>query len=161
ELAVFFGPAVFHRLLAAGDRETILGHVAGDDAARRDIGTIAHRHRCYERGIRSDKDVGPNLGVMLLKAVIVAGDGAGADIAARPHARIADIGEMIDLGALADPRLLHFDEITDMGIVTDLGPGPQPCEGTDAHAVGDFGTFDMREAHDLDIVANDDVRADD
>ena len=42
----------------------------------------------------------------------------------RPDARVADIGQVIGLGALADGRLLDLDEIADMGIAPDFGAGP-------------------------------------
>jgi hypothetical protein len=51
---------------------------------------------------------------VLHHAVVVAGHGARADIRARAELRIADIAEVIDLGALADGRGLDLDEIADL-----------------------------------------------
>ena len=64
-----------------------------------DIGAVADRHRRDQRRIRADEDAGADLGAVLGEAVIVAGDGAGADIGFGADAGIADIGEMVGLGA--------------------------------------------------------------
>ncbi len=78
---------------------------------------------------------------MLVEAVIVAGDGAGADISARADAGIADISEMVNLGALADLGLLDLDEIADMGVLGEGGAGPQPRERPDRRARADARTL--------------------
>ena len=51
---------------------------------------------------------------MLVEAVVVAGDGAGADIGAGADLGVADIGQMIDLGAGVDQRRLGLDEVADL-----------------------------------------------
>ena len=66
---------------------------------------------------------------MLGEAVIVAGDGAGADIGARADARVADIGEVVDLGAFGDVGLLDLDEIADMGLGPRAAPGRSRANG--------------------------------
>ena len=50
----------------------------------------------------------------LARAVVIAGDGAGADIGAGADAGVADIGEVIGLGAGLDHGLLDLDEIADV-----------------------------------------------
>ena len=102
---------------ATRQRQSIGRDVLGDDAARSDIGALADLDRRDERGVGADEGVGADLGAMLGEAVIVAGDGAGADVSARADAGIADIGEMVNLGALADLGLLDLDEIADMRVL--------------------------------------------
>ena len=79
---------------------------------------------------------------MLVEAVIVAGDRAGADIGARADARIADISEMIDLGALGDLGLLDLDEIADVRALGEVCAGPQPRERADGRVIADAGAFE-------------------
>ena len=52
-------------------------------------------------------------------------------------AGIADISEVVDLGALADLRLLDLDEIADMGVLGEVGAGPEPRERPDRRAGAD------------------------
>ena len=115
-LADLCGPAGTLLLRAARERQRIGRDVLGDDAARSDIGALADLDRRHQRRVRADKGAGADLGAMLVEAVIVAGDGAGADISARADAGVADISEMVNLGALADLGLLDLDEIADMGV---------------------------------------------
>ena len=68
------------------------GDVLGDDRARRDDGAVADRHRRDEGGVRADEGALADLGAVLEEAVVVAGDGAGADVAPRPDAGVADVG---------------------------------------------------------------------
>ncbi len=74
---------------------------------------------------------------MLVEAVIVAGDGTGADVSARADAGVADIGEMVNLGALADLGLLDLDEVADMGVGGEARAGSKPRKRTDRRARAD------------------------
>ena len=61
---------------------------------------------------------------------------------------------MIHLGARAERRLLYFDEITDLGLLTNLCAGPEPSEGTD-HGFGRDGcALDVAERLDRCPVGN-------
>ncbi len=122
---------------ASGERQRIGGDVLGDDAAGTDIGALADLDRRHQRGVGADKGACPDLGPMLVEAVIVAGDGAGADVSARADARVADISEMVNLGALADLGLLDLDEVADMGVRGERSAGPEPRERTDDRALAD------------------------
>jgi hypothetical protein len=75
-----------------------------------------------------------------------------APIGLGPHFGIADIGQVIGLGALADHRLLDFHEIADVGVFADFGTGPQPGVGADAGTRLNGGAFDMAESVNFDIV---------
>ena len=124
-------------------------HVLGDDAARADDSAVADLHRRDQRGVRADERARADIGVVLVEAVVIAGDGARADIRARADARIADIGEVVGLGALFDRGVLHLDEIADMRTFADLRAGTQPRIGPDDRAAADFGAFQMREGADF------------
>ena len=60
-----------------------------------------------------------DLGLVLLLAVVVAGDGAGADVGFRADRRIAEIRQVIRLRALAHRGLLELDEVADVRILAD------------------------------------------
>ncbi len=62
---------------------------------------------------------------MLGGAVIVAGDRSGTDISALSDSGIADIGEMVDLGAGFDRGVFDLDKITDAAAGGEAGTGAQ------------------------------------
>src|SRR5690606_3787798 len=90
-------PAWLLELLRAFDGERIGRDILCDNAAGARIGAIADFHRRDERRVRADERARADIGEMLAEAVIIAGDGARADIRMRADARIADIREVIDL----------------------------------------------------------------
>ena len=92
-------PAGFRLLAAARHRKRVRLDRFGDDRARGDIGSVANRDRGDEGRVRADEGAGADVGLVLGEAVVIAGDGSRADVGVRPDSRIADIGQMIDLGA--------------------------------------------------------------
>src|SRR5882757_9028599 len=103
-LAVSLGPAFTVSLRAALDRHRIVGHVFRDHRARADIGAVADLYRRHQRGIGADEGAGADRGLVFGKAIIIASDGAGADVALGADMGVADIGEMIDLDARFERR---------------------------------------------------------
>ena len=140
----FAGPARLVLLAAAGDRQRVGRHVLGDDAARGDIGAVADRHRRDQRAVRADEGARADLGVVLVEAVVVAGDRAGADVGARADMRVADIGRG---GWPWRPRrssaFLTSTKLPMCAFGADLRAGPQPRERPDDRAGGDRRALDM------------------
>ncbi len=62
---------------------------------------------------------------MFGKPIVIAGDGSGADIGAGADSGIADIGQVVDLGAGLDGRGLGLDEIADPRRFADIGAGAE------------------------------------
>ena len=87
-------------LLAALHRQGPGRHVAGDHRPGSGGGVVADLHRGHQHGVRPDEHPVADDGAVLLPPVVVAGDGAGADVAVLPDDRVADVGEM---GHLAPP----------------------------------------------------------
>src|SRR4051812_45813980 len=77
-------PAWLFSLHAARDRQRVGADIVGDHRSRRGDGAMADLHRRHQGGIGADKGARADLGVRLGEAVIVAGDGARADIGAFP-----------------------------------------------------------------------------
>src|SRR6185437_13294383 len=110
---------------------------------------------------RADEDVAPDLGAVLRKPIVIAGDGAGADIGALADRRIAEIGEVVRLDAGRERRVLHLDEIADMDAFAQGRTGPEPRERPDDRVIADFGAREMAEGRDLDPLAHRDLGSED
>src|SRR5690606_27640572 len=148
-------------LAAAGNRQSVGLNVLRHHAAGGDHGAVTDLHRRHQGRIRADEGAGADIGVILAETVVVAGDRAGADIGFGTDAGIADIGQVIDLGAGLDARLLHLDEIADMRLRPDLGARTQPRVRADRGAGLNARADDVAVAQDGDIVADRDARAED
>src|SRR5688572_856994 len=92
-------PAFDIPLLAGADRQRPRRHVFPEGRACPDVGAAAHRQRRDQLRIAADE--GPILddGLMLLLAVVVAGDRACPDVDVGPNRRVAKVGEVVGLGA--------------------------------------------------------------
>src|SRR5262249_12672598 len=80
-----------------------------------------------------------------VKAVVIARDRAGADIGARSHLAVADVGEVIGFGSDAEPSSFNLDEIADMHLFFKDRSRPQPRERTTERDRSDRGALEMRE----------------
>ena len=138
---------------AARDRQRIRRHVAGDDAAGGDDRAVADRDRRHQRRVRADKRALADNRAELVKAVVIAGDRAGADIGAGADVAVAEIGEVVGLGPGAEPGRLDLDEIADMHVALEHRAGTQPRVRADDRALGDRRAVEMRERADADVVA--------
>ena len=65
-----------------------------------DDGSVADRHRGHELDVRADEDARRRCRVVLGEAVVVAGDDAGADVRLLADRAVAEVGEVVRLGAL-------------------------------------------------------------
>src|SRR5690606_29196037 len=85
-------PALERLLPRAGDAELVGRRVLADHRAGADGRVPADGHRRHQRRIGADEGAILDGGDELVDAVVVAGDGAGADIDAAADHRIAEIG---------------------------------------------------------------------
>src|SRR5690606_2420419 len=102
------------------------------------------------RGIGPDKGVVTDDRLFLVHPVIVAGDGPCPDIGARADLGVAEIAQMARLGALTDPRLLHFNEVPEMHVGPEFRATTNAGEGTNAAALADHHILDVAKGPDLD-----------
>lgn len=75
----------------------------------------------------------------LVAAVVIAGDGARADIGARADMGVTEVGQMVGFGALAELRLFEFHEVAHVGIGSEISSGAQAGIGTDQRAARNMG----------------------
>ena len=80
------------------------------------VGAVAHRDRGDQRTVRADEGARADPSAVFAEAVIVHENRPGADIAAAANVGVAEIGQVIGLGALPHDRGLELDEVADMGI---------------------------------------------
>src|SRR6185369_4876450 len=115
-----------------------------------------HGNRRHQLDVRPDEDVVLDHGAMLVYAVVVAGNGAGANIHVAADARVAHVGEMVGFRTDADVGGFDFDEIADMHVGGKCGAGTDARVRTDTAVLADRGVIDQRER--LDARAGADVR---
>ena len=125
------------------------GHVLGDHAAGGDDGAVADRHRRDQRGVGADERARADRRAMLVVAVVVAGDRPGADVRLGADLRVAEIRQVVRLGARAEFRGLHLDEVADMHLLAELGAGAQPGVRPDDAVRADDAAFQVTERPDL------------
>src|SRR5512144_1741854 len=94
--------ALDHPLLRTLDGERPGWDVRRDHGSRTRHGSLAQLHRRHEHRIRTHPRIVPDLRPVLAVAVVVDRDGAGTDVGPPPHLRVADVGQVWDLPALAD-----------------------------------------------------------
>src|SRR5262249_1974706 len=82
-------PALFIQLAGAAEGERFGRNGGGDGAAGGDIGLVAEFGGGYQSRISSEEGVRTDFGFMLFLAVVVAGDGARADVGFRADFGIA------------------------------------------------------------------------
>src|SRR5258708_35889870 len=100
-------PGRDRHLLRAREGELPGRRVLVDRRARADVRAPRDAHGRDQGRIRADEALVLDHRAVLGDAVVVAGDGSGADIHARADLRIADIGEVVRLRARADAARLH------------------------------------------------------
>ncbi len=71
------------------------------------------------------------MGLGFVEAVVVAEDRPGPDVGLLAHRPVAEIGQVVGLGAPAHLDLLDLDEVADVGLLADVGARPQPRIGPD------------------------------
>src|SRR5678815_5469876 len=87
-------PGGHGHLARARHGELVRRRVLADRRARADVGAARNAHRCDQRGVGADEAVVLDDGAALGGAVVVARDGARADVYLGPDVGIADVAEM-------------------------------------------------------------------
>ena len=171
---LFFGNVGFHLglcpalqigLALPGDAQRLCGHVLGDGAAGGGVGTIAHLHGGHKVRVAADEAVIADLGAELILAVVVAGDGAAAEVAVLAHIAVADVGQVAHRVAPGKVGVLGLHVCTQMHAVVGDGVHPHMGEGADVVVRADVAAVYLTgvdgAALVYDAVLNEGVGADD
>ncbi len=89
---------------------------------------------------------------MLLDAVVVAGDGSGADVDSGADFGVAEIGQVVGLRSLAELDLLGLDKVADVRAFSDVAAGTQMGIGSEDGAGADVGFFQNAAGANEDAV---------
>ena len=158
-VALDAGPLGFVDLPSAANGESVFGNIVGDARRCANVRAFAEFHRGHESGIAADEDAILDHRLVLVNAVVVAGDGAGADVHFLADYGITKIGEVIGFGAAAKLRLLQLDEVADVGSGGDFIAGTKMREGTETNFLVNAGV--LENAVGLDNGASADLAVDD
>src|SRR3954468_6719203 len=132
-------PRGYGHLPRAGHGELVRRRVLADRRARADVGAARNAHRGDQRGVRADEAVVLDDGAALGGTVVVAGNGARADVHLGSDVGIADIAEMVRLRAFAWAPPLAPKELAEVALVAEAVARPQPPVGPQAAGPADFG----------------------
>src|SRR4029077_4482959 len=170
--ALLLRPAFPRPFLAFIENQRAGGNVMTNRRCSGDVNVIAQRDRRNQRGIASDLHSIANFGSVLLKPVVIAGNGPGADIAVPPDRHVSEIGKMVGLCPFAELRFFGLDKIPDVHIWTKSSSRPKVGKRPDdsamidpaarkhhrefqMHLVADLGIREIRTAVDLAPFAHD------
>src|SRR5437667_7733606 len=124
-------PARLNHLSGPPERQRVRRDILRHDRARRDHGPAPDRDRRHQGHVAADEGVFPDHRPVLVVPVIVARDGARTDIDAAADLRVAEVAQVVGLGARAQLRLLQFHEIPHLRPALDDRPRPQVRERAD------------------------------
>src|SRR5712671_4342480 len=107
------------------------GDIICDDRTRRNPSIVANVHRCTKRIVDTGPDVAPDpCPTFRLSRLVreICSDVAGGDVRVLSDLGIPNVGEMRDLRAGSDLRLLDLDEGSDLCSLPEVGSGPDVRE---------------------------------
>src|SRR5256885_866046 len=107
-------PARNRNLLHAGEGQLPRRGVLGERGSGAECRAPAYARRRDELGVRAYENVVLDDGAVLVRSVVVAHDRAGADVDVSAHLAVADIREVIRLGACAYATRLDLHEVADV-----------------------------------------------
>lgn len=136
-------PAVEVGLTLPGDAKSLRGDVLGDGAAGGGVGPVADGDGGDKVGVAADEAVVADLSAELVLAVVVAGDGAAAEVAVLAHVAVADVGQVADGIAPGEVGVLCLDISAQMHTVAGDGVDAHMGEGTDIVVGAEVAAVDL------------------
>ena len=137
-------PAFDIGLARTRDSQRAVRHILGDRRARCGEYAVAQRNRRDQIGVAADEAIVPDDGLALHIAIIVDNHRAAAKVYTFAHFGIADVGQMADLGTVADGRLFQLDEVADARVIADLTARTDICERPNSRLCADSRFVDLR-----------------
>src|SRR3954468_20788137 len=145
------------RLAHARDGQLAGGSVLGQGRAGAERRTAPDAHRRDELRVGADEDVVLDDRPVLVRAVVVAGNGVGADVHVLSHLAVTDVGQVIGLRAGVDAARLDLDEVADVHVLREQSPGTDARVRAEAAVRSDLRLVDVAEGLDAGPGANLDV----
>src|ERR1700712_4531756 len=121
---------------------------------RPDRRATRHAHGRDELRVRANEHIVFDHRAEFVRAIVITGDRARANIHARADIRIADITQMIRLRAAPEHRVFHFHEVADMRFVAEHRAWPQTRVRSEHDVRAGRAAFNMRERINARAVAN-------
>src|SRR3990172_7024468 len=131
------GPTPLDHLAAPGDGEGVRWNVLHDTRARGDVRALSHSDRRYELDVASDERSVTHDRLVLLDAVVIAGDGPRAHVRSSSDHRVPEVGEVRRLGAGTEPGIFELDEVPHFRPGTDVRVRAKVGEGSNLHVLSD------------------------
>src|SRR4029077_15899100 len=114
-----------------------VGDVFGDHRAGPGSRALAKFDRSDEHRVHTDESAVADLGAVLVLAIEVGCDRAGADVGILAKVGVAEVRDMRDLAVPPHPGPHELGEAADVDVFGDLGAGPDLREGPAGGAVAD------------------------
>ena len=130
------------RCFARPTPRAFVRHVVGDRRAGPGGGPLSDPDRRHQHGVTADEGAIADVGWMLRRAVVVAGNDPGTDVGAITDRRVSEIGEMASLGAGAELCFLQLDKVSDFRALQQDRCRAQSGEWPDGASGGDLGTIE-------------------
>src|SRR5438309_9513674 len=108
--AALLGPLVFDNLPCAAEGQRVGGHRVGDDRACAQVSACADFDGGHQGGVTADERAVPDACGVFLKAVVIAGNRACADVGGSADLGVAQVCQMAGFGASAHAGFLELDE---------------------------------------------------
>lgn len=115
----------------------------GDDGACTCAGASANRDRGDQQGITANEGTGTDACGMFGGAIVVASNGASADVDTSGNGCIAKIAEMANMDARANLAAVNFGANPQKGAGFDDRAPSNDGKGADMHTIGQPGLIDM------------------
>ena len=128
--------------------------IRGDGRAGADGGAVADAQRRHQLTVGADERARADKRAVLVRAVVVAGDDAGADVGGVADVGVAEVGEVVGFGGAAEARIFDFHEVADARLGVELRAGTQAGERPDSASRADVGALDNAVRFDNATVAD-------
>ena len=132
----------------SGNRQLARRRIARDGRSRADGRTLTHRHRRNQLRGGTNEHLVFDHRTILVRAIVIASDGTGADVHFAAYRGITHITEMVHLAAGAYLAVFDFDEIPDMRIRSQSRARANTREGSNAAICPDLRFFNVGKGLD-------------
>jgi hypothetical protein len=108
------GPAFFVDLAGSAQSQGICRDILGDCRGCGDVGALADPQRGDQDAVAADKNIVFDDGLVFVYAIVVAGDGAGADIDLFADLAVPEVSQVVGFRAFTEAAFLQLDKIGPM-----------------------------------------------